>query len=491
MGRVLFLRPGGLAELGASYVLPSGSGYGNVTIYSAYKGQLDLNGFNATINGLLGDGLVINSAAGASSLTVGEDNVSSTFAGTIQGSAGPLALGKIGSGTLTLSGASTYSGGTTVGWGTLLVNNATGSGTGSGAVRVYSGGSLGGTGTINGPTTVYLGGTLAPGPGGNSSIGALTFGSSLKLDGVTSMAINKAPNRADEIVMTSGNTVTLGGTLFVPYLGSTALVAGDTFQLVVGAMAGTFNSFDLPALPAGLLVWDTSQLTPGGNGTVTVRALTPQIFSFSPNSGNAPQSLMPGSTVYINGSGFAAGSQVMFGNTNAVCNPTRISQDGTEIQAQVPRYATTGNLCVLLPGFPNACSAQPFTVNCYRNTCGFAFENDCAFQDSVHGYTCGVEDTALFGSGQTEICACLFGNCVCINNPMADLFVAIANALLGTSCPASGPGAGQCFGFSLASQRLMHGQQPYSVTILGQTYQLFPLPAGLDQRYGVEPPRSE
>jgi len=52
--------------------------------------------------------------------------------------------------------------GTTVSNGTLFVDNASGSGTGSGGVAVYDG-TLGGTGIIGGPVTIANGGTLSPG----------------------------------------------------------------------------------------------------------------------------------------------------------------------------------------------------------------------------------------------------------------------------------------------------------------------------------------
>ena len=84
------MRPGTAAwlKLGASNVLPNGAGFGDVCISNAWNGQLDLAGFSDTINGLWGDGLITNTTASASSLTVGGNNVNSTFAGTIRPPAG-------------------------------------------------------------------------------------------------------------------------------------------------------------------------------------------------------------------------------------------------------------------------------------------------------------------------------------------------------------------------------------------------------------------
>lgn len=189
-----------------------------------------------------------------------------TFSGVISGSGSYIrnASSAVTGGRTIFTQANNYSGGTTVNRGTLLVNNATGSGTGSGAVAVNPDGILGGTGTISGGVTVS--GILAPG----ASIGTLTFGSSLALSGTTSMEINKAPGpvlTADKIVMSSG-TVTLGGNLTVTATGN-ALALGDTFDLIDGAIAGSFASFTLPTPPAGL-AWDTTKLAAGQNGTITL-----------------------------------------------------------------------------------------------------------------------------------------------------------------------------------------------------------------------------
>src|SRR5262249_8597471 len=78
----------------------------------------------------------------------------------ITGATGSLT--KEGGGILTLTGANTYGGGTTVNNGTLLANNTTGSATGAGTVTVNANGILGGTGSIAG-NVIVNGGQLAPG----------------------------------------------------------------------------------------------------------------------------------------------------------------------------------------------------------------------------------------------------------------------------------------------------------------------------------------
>lgn len=82
-------------------------------------GTLDLNGFNNTVNALIGSGTVDSASGGTPVLTVGNNNDDGTFAGTIQNTSGTLSLIKAGTGVETLSGVNTYSGSTTVSAGTL------------------------------------------------------------------------------------------------------------------------------------------------------------------------------------------------------------------------------------------------------------------------------------------------------------------------------------------------------------------------------------
>ncbi|MEZ0276572.1 MAG: beta strand repeat-containing protein, partial [Roseimicrobium sp.] len=75
-----------------------------------------------TIGGLSGAGLITKGSAGSATLTVNAGNESTTFSGVIQNGLGTVVLAKNGTGTLTLTGANTYTGTTTVLRGTLALD---------------------------------------------------------------------------------------------------------------------------------------------------------------------------------------------------------------------------------------------------------------------------------------------------------------------------------------------------------------------------------
>ncbi|MEI7732842.1 MAG: autotransporter-associated beta strand repeat-containing protein [Verrucomicrobiota bacterium] len=133
---------GGTFQLGANEVIPDGSGKGNVVL----NGKLDLAGFNETVNGLSGSGVIDNSAGtGTNVLTVGNANSSGAFAGAISNSFGALAVKKTGSGTLALNGNNSHIGGTTLVGGTLQLGNDGAAGFGPLTVTVPAAGATLGT----------------------------------------------------------------------------------------------------------------------------------------------------------------------------------------------------------------------------------------------------------------------------------------------------------------------------------------------------------
>lgn len=109
--------------LGAANQIPNGTGTGNVVLNTngTGVGRLALSGFDETINGLSGNGTVDGATTGTptNNLTLGDNNATATFSGVIQNTAGTLSVTKIGSGTQTLGGASTFTGPLTVNGGVV------------------------------------------------------------------------------------------------------------------------------------------------------------------------------------------------------------------------------------------------------------------------------------------------------------------------------------------------------------------------------------
>ena len=79
---------GGSLQLGAANTIPNGPGKGNVIVDAG--GFFDLSNYDATINGLSGGGWVDTSSA--QTLTVGNNNATSTFSGVMQNSSGSLSV---------------------------------------------------------------------------------------------------------------------------------------------------------------------------------------------------------------------------------------------------------------------------------------------------------------------------------------------------------------------------------------------------------------
>jgi autotransporter-associated beta strand protein len=212
----------GKLTLGASNVIPDGAGKGNVSV--AALSTLDLAGASETINGLSGAGVVDNGAATASVLTLGGNNQTSSFSGTIQNSgSSTLGITKTGTGVQTLASTNTYTGPTKVGanGGTLEIS---GSINGTSSVQVDPGGTLllsGGSERVNDVGVTLAGATLAFA----NTLGDVTESLGiLTLNGNSTLDFGTAP-------LTIGNTFDFDG------------FARNGFTLSVYNWSGTSYSF--------------------------------------------------------------------------------------------------------------------------------------------------------------------------------------------------------------------------------------------------------
>jgi autotransporter-associated beta strand protein len=231
----LLINAGGLMQV---------SGYGGDQIYLSSvltdNGTFDLAGNSEGFDGLTGAGVVMCSSGGAT-LQLGENSGSYTFAGTITDGGGQTALTKVGTGTLTLTGASTYTGSTLVNTGEVVATTAS---TGAGSYAVADSAALG----VNVATA-----------NGSLNMNSLTLGNSTlefqNLNSTTTAAINAGNlifSGAATINITSGTFAAGQNYPLLAYTGS----PGGSFTLGAhpAAMVATLNN------SAGLLTLQVSSV---------------------------------------------------------------------------------------------------------------------------------------------------------------------------------------------------------------------------------------
>jgi autotransporter-associated beta strand protein len=208
---------------------------------------LDLGGFDGTIGSLSGSGIVLNNGAKMSTLSVGQDNTSTTFSGILENGTSVLQLTKIGTGTLTLTGANTYTGTTTIDAGSLIVDGSIA----SPQTIVNAAGLIGGHGTIGGslvnngivgqgtsPGTLTVTGDYTQGAGGSLRIGVAGLG----------------PGQHDLLAVNGHAAV--GGTLQFISLGGFNLQPGNqiTFLTAKNGISGTFSNVQNGVIGTGTVV---------------------------------------------------------------------------------------------------------------------------------------------------------------------------------------------------------------------------------------------
>ncbi len=238
---------------GGSIQFATASTGGTAQVQVFGNGNLDISGHNApgvTTGSIQGNGAVF---LGANNLTVGTNNLSTIFSGLIQdggingGTGGSLT--KTGNRKLSLTNANTYTGGTTITRGTLLVKNATGSATGTGAVQVNAG-TLGGTGKINGAVTVGTGtssGAILLAGDSATRPGTLTVNNTLTFNSLSTYqcVLNRTRAKASKATAL-GVTITSNVPFTFVDTGTGTLATGTVFTVInntsVNPIFGTFSN---------------------------------------------------------------------------------------------------------------------------------------------------------------------------------------------------------------------------------------------------------
>ncbi|MDQ6655681.1 MAG: autotransporter-associated beta strand repeat-containing protein, partial [Verrucomicrobiota bacterium] len=272
---------GGTEISTGTYELGSDTGFGTGTVYINSTGTIRGGGVaNRTIgNNFLYEANPTFSGTAPLNLTGTTDlngnrtiTTTNTATTTISGLVTNGGLTKAGTGILALTSSTgnSYTGGTIVNAGTLLVNNTSGSGTGSGTVSIAAAGTLSGTFSVSGLTSIAGNFT----PAGNGNTGTDNFGNALTFasTAVSTFELGGAgAGQFDHVNV--AQLLTLSGTINVVTINGFVAQNGMSFSLFsFGSInASGFNIANLNtsgAQTAPGTFFDTSTFTT--NGIITV-----------------------------------------------------------------------------------------------------------------------------------------------------------------------------------------------------------------------------
>ena len=436
-GRVLI--QGGVLRTSGGTALPDDSA---VELIDAAGVAFDQSGASETIGSLAGGGSTGgNVTLGNGTLTVGANQIDSSFSGAISGAGG---LTKIGTGTLTLLGSSSYTGTTIVSGGTLALASPAGTTLAdSGAVIVNSPGvlellsnetlaSLGGNGAVrltNG--TLIIAGTNAvgysgsiSGPGGltRSGTGTLTLVGPTNHTGATTITggtlslNNGLGNPGAALVVTSPGTLQARNVVNRSVSGSGTIAATGT--LIIGDAAA----------PLGFAFGGT--LAIGGNTVVLMDANTADLgIATTLDAGGRLDSLngtfLPsGRSITVNAA-VSAGISGAFVNSGIVNGPTAAGQFLTFTDDVNGIGSYTGNI-IFSDGFSPGASAAAVSME------NFAFDSASTLNIELGGVNAGSDFDRINFTGAGTLDGSLAVSLINGFNPqVGDTFVFIQGGALG------------------------------------------------------------
>lgn len=291
----------------------SGGTLGDVIGGLQVEGTLKVDS-NLTKGELSGSGLLTRSIVGVGLLKIG-GGYDSLFSGVIENGAGSVILTKVGTNSLTLSGANTYTGGTNLQAGTLVLANASAVGTG---VLTLSGGlldngfgaalavncpvSLGGAFAFVGTDDLTLSGAMISTSAPTIDVVAKTF----TLDGTVTGNFGLTKNGLGKLVVngtiTSGNTNAAGVLNFangVTDLNGTLTSTGA--ELWIGNAAGKSGTLNVST---GDVINATNWLAIGRDSANGILNMTGGTITKTTTNGNITLAGVGGAqTAIINQSG--------------------------------------------------------------------------------------------------------------------------------------------------------------------------------------------
>jgi autotransporter-associated beta strand protein len=240
----------------------------------AQRTRLNFGAGTINFGSISGNGSIANVAgSGASTMSVGALNTSTTYSGIIgdgTGQAQNISLVKVGTGTLTLSGVNKYTGDTVIDAGTLAISSALTGSTATGVLTVNDGGTLlvsvSSTNQLT-PSSLTVGSstgaTLAFANVTNTTLAPLNP-TNLVINGTATINVDSFANAAlgtyPLVTNYTGGTVVLG--TLPPYVSAHLDTANNQISLVVDSITPLFWA-------VGNGSWDTTSFNWQTNGVAS------------------------------------------------------------------------------------------------------------------------------------------------------------------------------------------------------------------------------
>jgi autotransporter-associated beta strand protein len=404
------------AITGGGAVTKTGAGALTFTGESNYGGGTTINGGVLQLGDGSDDGSIGGNIANYAGLVFANSN-SQSYNGVISGSG---SLTKIGDGALTLSGANTYTGTTTISQGTLSVgdvtvdNGVSNLGNASSAV-VLGSDSQKGKFSYTGPTATYTRGfTVGVGGGEINNVsghsltidnaGGISNGGELTFSGTSYITVRSAIFGSGSLKKIDNNSLKLvGGNT---YAGTTTIQSGNV-QVGDNGSSGALGQGDV-FNDSSLTFWRTGTLTVSnaisGGGSLEKNGVgTVILTNANTYSGNTT---INAGTLQIDGSLSSSSTATVSVNSGSTLAGT-LAGTGT-----INRAVSVASGATLSPGGNAGLNVGTLTVG-YSSGTGVSFASGSFFRVDINTATSGYTYDVLHVHGSVSLNGCtlsLFGN---------------------------------------------------------------------------------